>query len=94
MGFQSVQIMFERAPGYGVGDGQAVEEELDKEETRRWTRRTLRWTVREKWTRRWLVRIEMDRGRQGDTDVTRRQGGGHWTVKKNSNFLSVCLDAL
>ena len=35
---------------------------------------------------------EMDRGRQGDTDVTRRQGGGHWTVKKN--FLSVCLAAL
>ena len=49
-------MMFERAPGYGVGDGQAVEEELDKEETRRWTGRTLRWTVREKWTRRWLVR--------------------------------------
>ena len=45
-------MMFERAPGYGVGDGQAVEEELDKEETRRWTRRTFRWTVREKWTRR------------------------------------------
>ena len=62
-------------------------EELDKEETRRWTSRTLRWTRRTlRWTRRWTrktlrwtrrekldkeVDSEMDRGRPGDTEVTR-----------------------
>ena len=54
--------MFERAPGFGVDDGQAVEE--DKEETRRWTRRTLRCAMRGKLDKE--VVGEMDRGRQGD----------------------------
>ena len=61
-----------------------MEEKLDKEQTRRWTRRILWWARRTLWwarrTLRWTrwgkldkeVVGEMDRGRQGDTWVTRR----------------------